>query len=132
MLQSASQLDRGGLRQWVAAGSVQLSKHLYLGGSFNIYAGDYDYAWDLNETDDLDLYEEDTWIFQDDINTSISGVGMTFALLYNVNNRVKFGATIESPVTFKGKEDWSTFERVDYDDNTFYDSTSVEQSVVQY
>ncbi len=125
VFQSASQLDRGGLRQWVAAGSVQLSKHLYLGGSFNIYAGDYDYAWDLNETDDLDLYEEDTWIFQDDINTSISGVGMTFALLYNVNNRIKFGATIESPVTFRGKEEWRAFERVDYDDNTFYDSTSV-------
>ena len=36
VLQSASQLDRGGLRRWVAAGSVPLLKHRYLGGSFTI------------------------------------------------------------------------------------------------
>lgn len=123
--QSASQLDRGGLRQWVFAGSVQMSKNLYLGGSFNLYTGNYDYSWELSEADDLDIYEETAWLYQDDIDTKISGFGLTLAALYNMNNRFKFGATIESPITYKGTEDWSAFEQIDYDDNTYFDSTAV-------
>ena len=103
--QAASQLDRGGLRQWVFAGSVQMSRNLYLGGAFNLYTGNYDYSYELNETDNLDLYEESGWLYQDDIDTKISGFGLTFAVLYNLNNRFKFGATIETPLTFKGTED---------------------------
>jgi long-subunit fatty acid transport protein len=122
--QAGSQLDRGGLRQWTFAGSVQMSKQLYFGGSINVYTGNYDYSWLLNEDDNLNIYEEDTWLVEDLIDTKITGFGLTLAALYSLNNQFRFGATVETPVTYKGEEEWSSFEEVNYDDNTFFDTTA--------
>lgn len=122
--QNASQYDRGGLNQWTFAGSMQMSEHLYLGGSINFWTGKYDYTWELNETDNLDLYEESAWKYQDQIDTRITGLSFKFATLYNLYDRFRFGATIETPITFTNQEDWSTLDVVDYDDNTYWDTTS--------
>ena len=124
VFQQASQFDRGGLNQWTFAGAAQMSENLYLGGSVNFWTGNHDYSYELNEWDDLDIYEEGQWQYQDQIDTKITGFNFKFATLYNLNNRLRFGATIETPVTFTGSEEWSTFEQVDWDDNTYWDTTS--------
>ncbi len=122
--QSGEQLDRGGLNQWVIAGAVQLSEQLYLGGAVNFWTGKYNYTWTLNEYDDYDLYEQSQWQVLDDINTKITGFNVKFGILYNLFNRIRFGAAIETPVTFSGKEDWTRYDKTSYDDNTYWDSTA--------
>ena len=122
--QVGEQIDRGGLRQWVFAGSVQMSENLYLGGSLNLWTGNYNYSWEMREIDELDIWEQSQWLYQDEIDTKINGFNMTFGALYNLYNRFRFGATIETPLSFKGAEDWNSYTKIDYDDNTYWDSTS--------
>ncbi len=125
--QTGEQLDRGGLGQWVFAGSVQMSENLYLGGSLNLWTGNYDYSWELQERDALDIWEQSRWVYQDEIDTKINGFNLTLAALYNLYNHFRIGATFETPVTFKGVENWRSYTLVDYDDNTYWDSTSTGQ-----
>lgn len=122
--QQFNQFDRGGLNQWTFAGSMQMSENLFLGGSLNFWTGNYDYSWEMKEWDDLDLYEESHWAYEDEIDTEISAFSFKFAALYNLYNRFRVGATIETPITYTGKESWSTYDLVEYDDNTYWDSTS--------
>ncbi len=121
------QLDRGGLNQWVFAGSIQMSEHLFLGGALNLWTGKYNYSWELNEQDVLDIYEETNWQLRDQIDTKISGFNLSVSALYNLYNRIRLGANIETPTTFTGKEDWSSYDYRDYDDNTYWDTTKTGQ-----
>lgn len=121
--QNAEQLDDGDMAQWSFGGSVQVSEFLYLGGSINLWTGTYDYSWDLVEKDVLDIWEQFSWVYRDHITTRISGANLTLAALYNRFNRIRLGVAIETPVSFKGTENWETYTYEDYDDNTYWDTT---------
>ena len=103
-----------------------MSENLFLGGSLNYWKGKDDYVWDLKEYDDVfDLWTFDTHFLKNQIYTEISGFNLTVAGLY-CSNRLRVGATLSSPITFTGKEDYQQDETIVYDYDVYNkDSTEV-------
>ena len=130
--QAGEELETGGIGRWTLAGSVQMSENLYLGGSLNYWKGKDDYMWELSEYDDLDLWTFNAHFLTNRINTKISGFNLTVAGLY-CSKQLRVGATLSSPITFTGKEDYQEDETIIYDYEVYNkDSTEVSSAKGYY
>ncbi len=111
------ELDEGGLGLFAFGASMEVAPGLYVGGSLNIYSGSDDYIWRFTEEDrPYDIWMFDTFTSTTQINTQLSGFNFTFGGLYKVKDTFRIGGSIETPLTLKGKEEWSD-EDVTHDDD---------------
>jgi len=115
---SYNELEQGSLSVLSFSGAIEIAPKVYFGGSINFWSGTDDYLWKYTESDDV----YDIWTFTNfkkttTINTGYSGLNLTGGFLYYLNNFIKLGVTVETPVTVTGKEDWSYLEKTLWDDN---------------
>jgi len=59
--QSFNEIEEGSLNNWVFAGAIQVTPNLSLGASFNLWRGEDNYNWSLNDEDVLNIYTYDTF-----------------------------------------------------------------------
>lgn len=124
--QTYTELEEGGLNNWVFAGALEVTKNLSVGAAINLWRGKDDYTYDYYEND-----VDNIWTFNDyndiqQIVTKYQAVNFKFAALYKFGRIMRFGATIATPVTLNAKENWTQkVEQTgdpDYPDETYQDS----------
>jgi len=116
--QSWNELEGGGLNNWVLSGAVDMSPNLSLGASLNFWTGRDDYELSFREDDHLNLYTFDVFEKNDNIDTHFSGTNFRLGGLYRVGKVLRVAATMSTPLTLTGKEDWG------YEDTETFDNGS--------
>ena len=118
--QSGKVKSKGNIGNWSFAGSIEIAKDLYVGGTFNIVSGNYKRNRDYYEDDTKDIYgantelvpgdvttkDFQTFYFNDIIDWDLSGWDFKLGLLYDWENFVKFGATVKFPTYYTVKESY--------------------------
>ncbi len=114
--QSWNELEGGGLNNWVLSGAVDMSPNLSLGASLNFWTGRDDYQLTFREKDHLDKYTFDAFEKDDNIDTRFSGTNFRLGGLYRVGRVLRVAATMSTPLTLTGKEDWAYVDTETFDD----------------
>ncbi len=70
--QSFNEIESGGMANWVFSGAVQVTPHLSVGATLNLWRGQDDYIWSYNEEDILNHYYFDYYNFDQEIQTKFS------------------------------------------------------------
>ncbi len=118
--QSGKIKKTGSIGNWSFAGSVEIAKGLFVGGTFNIVSGGYKRDRDYYEDDTKNIYgtntelvpgdpsTEDfkTFYYNDIIDWDLSGWDFKLGLLYDWKNFVKFGTTVKFPTYYTIKESY--------------------------
>ena len=108
--------ESGGIYLWSFGAAVDVSPNISVGGSLNYWNGKDNYTW---------LYEKFVDQFSVHYNDAIkdrySGFNLKLGVRTQPNKFLTVGATIETPVTFTIKEDWSqaTGNEVDYGNSKY-------------
>jgi long-subunit fatty acid transport protein len=116
--QNWTELESGGLSNWVFSGAIDMSPNLSVGTSINFWTGRDDYETSFREDDDLDLYTFRYLQMDDNINTHYTGLNFKLGGLYRFGRNIRLGATMSTPVTFKAKENWSYDDVEEFDDGS--------------
>ncbi|MDZ7385022.1 MAG: outer membrane protein transport protein [candidate division KSB1 bacterium] len=114
--QSWNELEGGGLNNWVLSGAVDMSPNLSLGASLNFWTGRDDYQLSFQEKDHLDLYTFNVFEKDDNIDTRFTGTNFRLGALYRVGRVLRFAATMSTPLTLTGREDWGYADTETFDD----------------
>jgi len=145
--QSGKIRQEGEIGKWSFASSIEAAKDFYIGGGINIISGKYNnnrQYWedDINNVYDenvqLDPTEPDSRDFQsfylnDIIDWNLSGWDANIGILYNWQDRIKFGANVKLPSVFTIKETYyvnatSEFAAVIYELDPIVDKIEYEIS----
>jgi long-subunit fatty acid transport protein len=105
--QTYTELEEGGLNNWVFAGALEVTKNLSVGAALNLWRGKDDYTYDYFEQDIVDIYTFNDFNYTQQIVTKYQAVNFKLAALYKFGRIIRFGATISTPVSLNAKEDWS-------------------------
>jgi len=117
--QKSDVLESGGLSQWAFGGSTEIARNLWFGVSFNILTGSYEWQRTFVETDPNNLHggviagkDYDRQGFQsvsidENLQQDISGWNAKFGMLYNLNDKARFGLTIKTPSLVSINENYS-------------------------
>lgn len=109
--------EEGALSNTSIGAAVEMAPGLYLGGALNIWGGSDDYTWQFAELDpvyDGEAISDST--STDHVLTEFSGVNLTFSTLFKMNDHIRVGAAVQTPITLKSKESWDYSEIFTYDD----------------
>lgn len=98
--------ESGGIYLWSFGGAIDISPNVSVGGALNFWSGTDNYSW---------LYEDygsnvDTvyrYKYDDTIKDRYSGFNLKLGVRVQPNKFLIVGSTIESPVTYTIKEDWT-------------------------
>jgi len=111
--QSGNILSKGSINNWAFSAAVEVSKNLYVGLTINAITGSFNSNNDYFEDDIKKLYQGETAAgepFTKDFQTfhlnrildwNIKGWFAKVGLLYQINNNIRFGATIQFPKYYK-------------------------------
>ncbi|MFH1335234.1 MAG: outer membrane protein transport protein [Candidatus Zixiibacteriota bacterium] len=94
--------ESGGIYLWSFGAAVDVSPNISVGGAINYWNGKDNYTW-LYEK----LVDQFSIRYNDAIKDRYSGFNLKLGVRTQPNKLLTVGATIESPVTFTIKEDWS-------------------------
>ena len=112
MLNQSGGIDKeGGIGKWSFASSFEAAKGFYIGGTFNIVTGSYQSNSDYWEVDTKNVYginlpldpddattrDFQSFYLNDIIDWNLSGWDFQVGVLYNSNDRFRFGASIKFP-----------------------------------
>jgi hypothetical protein len=112
MLNQSGGIDKeGGIGKWSFASSFEAAKGFYIGGTFNIVTGSYQSNSDYWEDDTKDVYGTNLPLVPGDATTrdfksfyqnriidwDLSGWDFQVGILYNSNDKFRFGASIKFP-----------------------------------
>lgn len=112
MLNQSGGIDKeGGMGKWSFASSFEAAKGFYIGGTFNIVTGSYQSNSDYWEVDTKNVYginlpldpddattrDFQSFYLNDIIDWNLSGWDFQVGVLYNSNDRFRFGASIKFP-----------------------------------
>lgn len=130
--QSGKIIEEGNLNNWIMAGSFEISKNLFLGGTINIISGDYSRNRNYSEDDILNNFytglldpaDSSTLGFElfhvnDIVDWEITGWDFRLGLLYDMNNHIKLGATVKLPTYYTIDERYSIYGESVFSDNGF-------------
>ncbi len=124
--QTYTELEEGGLNNWVFAGALEVTKNLSVGAAMNLWRGKDDYTYDYFENDVDNIWTFNDYNYIQQIVTKYQAVNFKLAALYKFGRLMRFGATIATPVTLNAKENWTQkVEQTgdpDYPDETYQDS----------
>lgn len=117
--QSAEVLESGGLHQWSFGGSVELAPKLLVGLAMNILTGSYEYERTFSEADTRNLHSGTIYGVEDRARTDfqsmsvtdylhqdLSGWNLKIGVLYNVHDKLRIGASIQTPSLMTVEEDY--------------------------
>ena len=98
--------DEGGLGVYSLAGAVDVSPSISLGGSINIWDGDDSFSQTLTRIDTTGAHDwtrlEEIYSFDDEYD----GINFKLAAMVKTPLGLRFGMTLETPVTYSIEEDW--------------------------
>jgi long-subunit fatty acid transport protein len=118
--QQYRRLEEGAMSQTSIGGAVEVAPNVFLGASVNFWGGEDDYTWQFKELDQpFNLYKFSNYTSTDHFVTQFSGINLTVGGLFLLNERIRIGGVIHTPVTVKGRE---TFDRQDVTINDTGDS----------
>ena len=115
--QSGSIISSGSIDNWTFSGAIEVYRNLYMGLNLNIITGNFksDNEYFEDDTEDLyDLADQTDTLHSDfltfhlnrNLDWDISGWDAKFGLLYQFNNNIRFGLTIQFPKTYNIKEEF--------------------------
>ena len=118
--QSGTTKKQGYIDKWSFATSFEVAKGFFIGGTFNILSGSYKSESDYWEDDTENYYgsnlelvpgDETTKDFQtfymnDVIDWNLSGWDSHLGILYNWNDKFRFGASVKFPSYYTIEEDF--------------------------
>jgi long-subunit fatty acid transport protein len=111
------ELEEGDLSNVSFGGSIEMGPNVFLGLAVNFWVGSNDYTWRFTETDEpYDIYTFSEYTSTDHFHTKLSGVNFTLGTLFRLNKVFRFGGTLVTPVSLRGKEDWDYTEVTSWDD----------------
>lgn len=126
--QTYTEIEEGGLNNWVFAGAMEVTKNLSLGAALNLWRGKDDYTFDYFEKDVENIYTFDDFNYAQQIITKYQAVNFKLAALYKFTQFIRFGATISTPVSLDAKENWTEKEEQtgdpDFPDESYEESES--------
>ena len=102
------ELRSGGLHTWGLGGAIDLSASLSAGATIVLWRGKEEYTWNMvkdtlsSQGDTLKITRKDH--IQDDY----SGLNLKLGLLFRINRYIILGGTLESPLTLKVEQDWTS------------------------
>ncbi|MGD8306450.1 MAG: outer membrane protein transport protein [Ignavibacteria bacterium] len=110
----------GSIGAWSFAGSAEVSKGLFVGGTFNILSGNYKRDRDYYEDDTRDIYGDDLELFPGDADTrdfltfylndiidwDLTGWNFKLGMLYAWEQLFKFGVAVKFPTYYTIKENY--------------------------
>ena len=130
--QSGKLIEEGSLDSWVFSGAAEIAKNLFIGGTFNIYSGEYlsnrkYYEDDLNNIYSAPLDPSDSsttgfdyFYLNDIVDWSLTGWDFRLGLLYNQSDFLTFGAAIKFPTTFSIEENYSIYSEAQFTENLYF------------
>ncbi|MFZ1729627.1 MAG: outer membrane protein transport protein [Bacteroidota bacterium] len=145
--QTIDQFESGGLNQWSFGGSIEVAPSAMVGLSLNILSGNYRYQRSFIEEDINNVYQDvivgidnaERTDFQkleleEEWQQDISGWNMRIGFLYNLNDKARFGVSVQTANMITVNEDYSktgysqfSDANLSYDlnvDNNNYDITT--------
>ncbi len=124
--QKYTELEEGGLSNWVFAGAIEVTRNLSLGAAVNLWRGKDDYLYNYYEKDEDNLYTFDDYNYTQQIITKHQAVNFKLAALYKMTRFLRFGATIATPVSLDAKEQWKQSVNQkgdpDYPNDSYHDA----------
>ncbi len=130
--QSGTIDEEGYLNNWIISGAFEISKNIFIGGTFNIISGSYKnnrkyyeddvnnvYTGFLDPTDSNSLGFESFYL-NDIVDQDISGWDFRLGLLYNMDNILSFGALIKFPTKYSIGETYSIYGESYFTNNVYY------------
>ncbi|MFZ5517597.1 MAG: OmpP1/FadL family transporter [Candidatus Zhuqueibacterota bacterium] len=104
--QEFTEIEEGGLNNWVFAGAMEVTENLSIGASMNIWRGNDDYYLNFYEEDIDDAYYYDNYSYDQQILTKYNAVNFKLGALYRFARFFRFAATVATPVSMNAEEDW--------------------------
>jgi hypothetical protein len=115
--EQAIESESGGIYVWSLGAAVDVSPNISVGGALNYWNGRDEYTWLYQNV--LDPFSIK---YDDAIKDRYSGYNLKLGVRVQPNKILTIGGTIETPVTYTIKEDWSQAT-----DTTFYQDGTVSE-----
>jgi hypothetical protein len=116
--------ESGGIYLWSLGAAVDVSPNISVGGALNYWNGRDDYTW-LYER----LLDQSSTKYDDAIKDRYTGYNFKLGVRVQPNKFLTVGGTIETPVTYTIKEDWSQATDTQNPDNSEFDSGKSEYKI---
>lgn len=111
-------IEEGAMSQTSFGGALEVGPGVWMGLGFHIWGGDDDYIWQFRELDEKDNYTFHDSTSTEHIATELSGVSLNIGTLVSIEDHIRMGVTILTPVTLKAKEFWDYTEIFTWDNGT--------------
>lgn len=144
--QSGSYLHSGSLGKWSFSSAIEVARNVFIGGTLNIYSGEFKSTEEFYEKDTRNIYGMNVWTDTTDPSTAdfrqfsmkenllwdISGWDAKIGFLYQIRKFARFGATIKFPTSFSIKEDYSVSVESEFGTGASYKSDTGEPYHMEY
>jgi long-subunit fatty acid transport protein len=144
--QSGSYLHSGSLGKWSFSSAIEVARNVFIGGTLNIYSGEFKSTEEFYEKDTRNIYGMNVWTDTTDPTTAdfrqfsmkenllwdISGWDAKIGFLYQIRKFARFGATIKFPTSFSIKEDYSVSVESEFGTGASYNSDTGEPYHQEY
>jgi long-subunit fatty acid transport protein len=134
---SYNEIESGSLTNWVFSIAMDLSEHLSMGASVNIWRGNDDYLMSnfYDNEKNIDRFDHN---YDRNINAEYSAVNFKFGALYKLGILGRIAATISTPIKFDVNEDWNknwhvfdNYDPVYADYHEYIDTSSTTDYTIQ-
>ncbi len=132
--QSGDILNSGSIDNWTLSGSIEVQKNFFIGGNLNIASGKFESLYDYYEDDTQNIYQGETapgeiqtrdfrtFNFKNTINWDISGWNAKIGFLYQLQDLMRIGATVQFPKSFTVEEDYSEIASSEFGTGQVYEN----------
>ncbi len=93
--------ETGGIREYAAAGAIELSAKISAGATLIYYHGGEDYFWNYNQSTISSSLE-----YVDNIEDSYSGIGARLGMLVDMSPNISAAITVDAPTKYKIEENY--------------------------
>jgi long-subunit fatty acid transport protein len=140
MLNQSGMIKReGSINNWSAAASVEISKGLFIGGTFSIISGSFKSISDYYEDDSRNVYTSsvqldpadsrtsgfESFYINDVIDWEMHGWDFKLGLLYQFNKRARFGFNVKFPTYYTIEEVYSYKAESQFSTGTIFETSEI-------
>lgn len=133
--QSGDILNSGSIDNWTFSGAIEVQKNFFIGGNLNVASGNFESTYDFFEDDTKNIYQGETapgelqtrdfltFNFNNRINWDISGWDAKLGFLYQYQDVMRIGATVQFPKSFTIEEEYSELVSSEFGTGQYYEVT---------